>query len=74
MIGGNVDLQTLVWALMALLLAGGAAVATRRRAIEANARGPGVLLSLVIWAGIFGIVILVAQGADFWMRLGSLFR
>ncbi len=74
MTGNGLDLQTLIWALMALILAGGAAVSARRRAIETNARGPGVLLSLAIWAGLFALVALLAQSADFWTRLTSFFR
>lgn len=68
------SLPALIWAAMALVLAGGAAISARRRAQETNARGPGLLLSLVLWAGIFALAFLVAQGADFWTRLASLFR
>ncbi|MBL8548272.1 MAG: hypothetical protein JNL81_17560 [Hyphomonadaceae bacterium] len=74
MIGNGLDLQTLIWAAMALILAGGAVVSARRRALDANAKGPGVLLSLALWAAIFLVVLLLAQGADFWVRLASFFR
>lgn len=74
MIGDHLDLQTLIWALMATILAGGAALSARRRALETKARGPGVLVSLALWAGIFALVVLLAQGADFWTKLATFFR
>jgi len=70
----GLDLQTIIWGVMALLIAGSAVFWARRRAVETNARGPGVLRSLVLWAGIIAILVIVVQAADFWARLGSLFR
>jgi hypothetical protein len=74
MIGNGLDLQTIIWALMALLIAGGAGVWARQRATEKGARGPGVLLSLVIWGGLIALVVLLIQGAQFWTGLASSFR
>lgn len=74
MIGNGLDLQTIIWAVMALLIAGSAVVWARRRAVEKNASGPGVMLSFVVWAGIIALLVIIVQGADFWMRLASFFR
>lgn len=74
MIAAGLDLQTIIWAVMALLIVGGAVYSARRQAKERNAGGPGVLLSAVIWLGIIAILVIVVQAADFWARLGSLFR
>ncbi|MEQ1808758.1 MAG: hypothetical protein ABL889_02440 [Terricaulis sp.] len=73
MIGDTVDIQTILWALMALLIVGGAVLAARQRASETKSRGPGVVLSLLIWGGLIAFVVLLVQGAEFWARLASLF-
>ncbi len=74
MISTGLDLQTIIWGVMALLIAGSAVVWARRRAVEKNAGGPGVMLSFVVWAGIMALLVIIVQGADFWMRLASFFR
>ncbi|MFZ2029510.1 MAG: hypothetical protein WAU68_04315 [Vitreimonas sp.] len=62
-----------VWCLMALLLVGtGVMRAERQR--SANSGAPGVVTSALIWLGIIALVVLIYQGASFWMALGSLFR
>lgn len=73
MIGNTIDLQTMIWALMALLIVGGAALTVRQRASETQSRGPGVVLSLLIWGGLIAFVVLLVQGAEFWAGLASLF-
>jgi hypothetical protein len=63
----------LIYMLCAALLFAGAAFAARRRAKEVGARGPGMLVSLLIWGGIIFVIVVIIQGAAFWTALGSLF-
>ncbi|MBX3429954.1 MAG: hypothetical protein KF779_10260 [Hyphomonadaceae bacterium] len=73
MIGNGIDLQTVIWAVMAILVTGGAAIWARKRAAAENAGGPGVIASLLIWAATIAFVVLLVQGVDFWERLFSIF-
>ena len=70
---GGLDLQTIIWGVMALLIAGSAVFWARQRAVETSAGGPGVLLSIVLWIGIIALLVLLVQGAEFWMRLAEFF-
>jgi FtsH-binding integral membrane protein len=65
------QLPYLVWILMALLLVGvGAARVARRRPEGSSA--PGLLLSLAIWGGAIGLIVLLYRGAAIWAAVASL--
>jgi hypothetical protein len=65
------QLPYLVWILMALLLVGvGAARGARRR--PAGSTAPGPLLSLAIWGGAIGLIVLLYRGAAIWAAIASL--
>jgi hypothetical protein len=62
-----------VWCLMALVLVGtGLARVAQRR--PPNSGAPGMLASAAIWVGVIALIVLLYQGASFWMSLGTLFR
>jgi len=62
-----------VWCLMALLLVGTGLARIARRQPE-NSGAPGVWASAAIWVGVIALIVLLYQGASFWMNLGALFR
>lgn len=71
--GADGNTISLVYLLVALLVFGSAAFAARQRAKEVEARGPGVLLSLLIWASAIAAVVLIYRSAQIWAAILSLF-
>lgn len=63
-------LAPLVYALIALVLFGGGAFAASRRAKETGARGPGPIISLLIWLALIALVAVLWFGVQVW---GGLF-
>lgn len=63
-------LAPLAYALMALVLVGSGALAASRRAKAVGARGPGALVSLLIWMALIALVAVVYFGVQVW---GGLF-
>jgi hypothetical protein len=62
----------LAYALMVLILVGGGAFAVSRRAKAAGARGPGALVSLLIWLTLIALIAVLYFGAQFWSALLSM--
>lgn len=68
------DIATLIYALLTLLLFGGAAVSASRRSAATGARGLGPVTSLLIWAALIAGAAVLYRGGEFWAALASLFR
>ena len=64
-------LAPLVYALVALVIFGGAAFAASRRAKATGARGPGAIVSLLIWLALIAVVAVLWFGVQFWGGLVS---
>jgi hypothetical protein len=63
----------IIYLLLVAFLFGSAAVAAARNR-RAGAKGPGWLVSLLIWAGLIALIAVLYQGVQFWTTLGSIFR
>lgn len=55
--------------LVAFLFGSVAVYAARNR--RPGAKGPGWLVSLLIWAGVIALITVLYQGAQFWAGLGG---
>ena len=62
-----------IYLVLALVVFGSSAFAMNRYR-RPGSQGPGLLMSLLIWAGVIALVVIIYQGANFWSALGSLFR
>lgn len=59
-------LAPLIYALMALVIFGGAAFSASQRAKATGARGPGPIVSVLIWLALIAIVAVLYFGAQVW--------
>jgi FtsH-binding integral membrane protein len=69
---GNQDVPRLIYMLLVLLLVFSGAVSLSRE--SKNAGGPGMLTSLLIWAAIFAVIVLLYRAGWFWSWLVAQFR
>lgn len=63
-------LAPLVYALVALVIFGGAAASASQRAKATGARGPGPIVSVLIWLALIAVVAVLYFAAQVW---GGLF-
>lgn len=70
----QLDIPQLAYLLTGLVVVGAAVAWASRRAKAVGAKGPGVLVSLLIWGGLIAAVMLLYQGASIWTGMLSLFR
>ena len=59
------DIPRLIYLLLWMLLLGAGLWGMSQRRV-ASAKGPGAFLSLLIWAGVFALIVLLYRGAWFW--------
>jgi hypothetical protein len=60
------DAAYILYAVCAAILFGGAAFAARRRAQAVSAKGPGVIISLLIWFAIIAAVATIYFAFQVW--------
>lgn len=71
----DIDMTRLIYLVMALILVGGSALGLAQgRARGEEGKGPGAMTSLLIWAGLIGLLFLLYQGAQFWTNAPAMFR
>ena len=69
----NADIANISYLVLALLIFGSAALWARGRAKQVGARGPGVLVSLLIWAGVIALLVVLVRAGEIWNAVLSLF-
>ena len=68
------DVARLIYLLLWLVLAAGGVMGVRQQQREeTTGKGPGVFMSLAIWAGVLALLVLLYRGAWFWNGIASLF-
>jgi hypothetical protein len=67
----DMEVARLIYLLLWLLLVGAGVISLRRESLAAG--GPGMLSSLLIWAAIFALIVLLYRAAWFWNGVRSLF-